>query len=341
MILILLPPDFIATNVMEISDDIANNIFDTLKNAQHVLIISHRHPDADTIGSNIALRLVLEKYNVKVTSACVDELGPGTGFLPHGLSFINTIDPQDYDVYVSVDAGSTSQAAFPEKHPEMLNKEKPFITIDHHPSNHGYGTLNLVVANAASTTLVLYYLFKKWNEPLTPQIATTLLYGLYYDTGSFMHSNTCEDVYQVAGDLMSCGADQKSITKHLFKERTIEQLKLWGSVLENITVNDNKVVQSAVQNKTLEDIGATNHQLSGVIDYLSMIKENRFATLLCEDGQGQVRGSFRTRRDDVDVGGMAQSLGGGGHKKASGFTLQGDLEEKVRWTIQPDNQENS
>ena len=321
---------------MEISDDIANTIFDTLKNAQHVLIISHRHPDADTIGSNIALRLVLEKYNVKVTSACIDQLSPGTEFLPHGLDFINTIDPSDYDVYMTVDAGSTSQAAFPEKFPEMLHREKPFITIDHHPSNTGYGTLNLVVADAASTTLVLYYLFRKWNEEITPQIATTLLYGLYYDTGSFMHSNTCEDVYQVAGALMSLGADQKAITKHLFKERSIEQLKLWGSVLENMTVNDDRVVLSAVQNKTLEDIGATNHQLSGVIDYLSMIKENRFATLLCEDGTGQVRGSFRTRRDDVDVGGMAQSLGGGGHKKASGFTLKGDLAEKVHWSVLPE-----
>ncbi|MCC7197495.1 bifunctional oligoribonuclease/PAP phosphatase NrnA [Candidatus Peregrinibacteria bacterium] len=321
---------------MEISDDIAGNIFDTLKNAQHVLIISHRHPDADTIGSNVALRLILERHGIKVTSACVDKIGPGTEFLPHGGDFINTIDPEDFDVYVSVDAGSISQSAFPEKFPAMLNKQKPFITIDHHPSNLGYGTLNLVVSNAASTTLVLYHLFQKWKEKITPPIATTLLYGLYYDTGSFMHSNTCEDVYQVAGTLMSLGADQKSITKHLFKERTIEQLKLWGSVLENMTVNDNKVVQSAVQNKTLEDIGATNHQLSGVIDYLSMTKENRFATLLCEDGTGQIRGSFRTRRDDVDVGGMAQSLGGGGHKKASGFTIQGNLEEKVRWSILPE-----
>jgi len=324
---------------MEIPDDIARRILDELKNAAHVLIISHRHPDADTIGSNIALRLVLEKHGIQVTSACVDGLGPGIDFLPHGKDFIHQIDPENFDVYVTVDAGSVSQAAFPEKFPEMLNGKKTFITIDHHPSNQGYGTLNLVVNNAASTTLVLYRLFQKWEEIITPEIATCLLYGLYYDTGSFMHSNTSDQVYTVAGELMSRGADQKSITKHLFKERTIEQLKLWGQVLDGITVTNDNVAVSCVTDKNLEDIGATNHQLSGVIDYLSMIKENRYATLLCEDGEGRIRGSFRTRRDDVDVGNMAQSLGGGGHKKASGFTIEGKLKEEIKWTIEPEKME--
>lgn len=316
---------------MEISPGIADKIYKTLQGARRVLIMSHRNPDADTLGSNLTLRKVLERHGANVTSACVDPLPSTCLFLEELKTFVTDFDPADYDLFIAVDAGSESQAAFPKTYPKILKKN--FINIDHHPSNSGYGTLQLIVSNAASTTMIIHALLKHWREEITPCMATLLLYGLYYDTGSFMHSNTDDSVMNAAAELLEKGADQGLIVKNLYKTRTIEQLRLWGRALDNAELTDKKVAVAGVTREDLAQCRASHSDLSGLIDYLSSMKGSRFATLLCDDEEDNIKGSFRTRREDIDVADIAQNFGGGGHKKASGFTLKGKLKRQSHWSI--------
>jgi bifunctional oligoribonuclease and PAP phosphatase NrnA len=321
---------------MEIKAILSNDIRSKILHASKIVIISHRNPDADTIGSNLALRLVFERWGKQVTSACIDPVDPVCLFLPNAETYKQNFDFRHFDLLITVDAGSIAQAAFPATEPEMLKGDPPLVNIDHHPSNNHYGTTNLVIDNAASTTLIIFHLLKSWAEPITPDIATCLLIGLYYDTGSFMHSNTDAEVLETAAQLMQLGARKNTIITHLFKQHPVEKLKLWGKILSNIQITDNDVVVGAVKKEDMDECQADINQLSGLIDYLSMAKNSRFATLLTEDGNGHIRGSLRTKRNDIDLSEVASSLGGGGHKKASGFTLPGRIKQELRWTIEAD-----
>lgn len=324
-------PSCVFQLLMNISATLADQVYQSLMDAQRVLIMSHRNPDPDTLGSNLVLRKILERHDKKVTSACVDPLPPTCQFLPELRSFVTDFNPNEYDLFIAVDAGSIEQASFPTIYPEITKKN--FLNIDHHPSNNQYGTTNLVVDDAASTTIVILELLKIWNEEITPCIATLLLYGLYYDTGSFMHSNTDAKVYAAASELLSLGARQDLIIKNLYKSRTIEQLRLWGKALSNLELTENNIAVAGVTAEDLDECNATHSDLSGLIDYVSTVKGSHFATLLSNDEEGFIKGSFRTRRDDINVSDLAQNLGGGGHKKASGFTIKGRLKRNTHWSI--------
>lgn len=320
---------------MDISPKTAGEIVYACQNAHKIVIISHRNPDADSIGSNLAMRQLLEAMGKNVVSACVDPIPPEHHFLRNAHTYQTSFDLTTTDLIICVDAGSTSQTGFLERQPEILQSGKTIINIDHHPSNNGYGSINLVVPDAASTTLVIYNLFRLINAPITPCIATNLLCGLYFDTGSFMHSNTCEEVYRTAGELMEAGADMPAIVKNMYKNRSVRQLKTWGKILDGMKVTPNNVVVSGITREELDACCASSADASGVIDYLSTVKDAEFATLLVEDGKGNIRGSFRTRKNEINLSEMAGMFGGGGHKKASGFTIPGELKKETVWSIKP------
>ncbi len=321
---------------MEIDSAISDKIFDTIINSKNILIISHRSPDPDCLGSNLALRYVFNRDGVGVTSACIDEVPQNYRFFTELNNFVNDINHPSHDLIISLDCGSPDQAGFPLIYPEMLNSGIPWINIDHHPSNSGYGTINLVDAEAAATTLILYNLLLKWKINITPYLATCLIFGLYYDTGSFMHSSVNEQVLQAAADLLAKGANHRLIVQKLFKNRSIEQLKIWGKALSDVRVTENNVIVTGILEKDFNECHARCNDLTGLIDYLSSVNGIKFATILSHDPDGNVRGSLRTRRDDVNVSEIAGTFGGGGHKKASGFTLKGKLDKKTYWSITSD-----
>lgn len=320
---------------MQINTKIAERIYDTLTKSNNIIIFSHRNPDPDTVGCNLALRSLLEKKQIKVTSACVDEIPKNLQQVPGFKPFVKEADLHDYDTYVSLDAGSLDQIRFPCKCPEKSNNV-PFINIDHHPSNDKFGTINLVKDKAASATTILFNLFKIWNEPITPSIATWLLFGIYFDTGSFMHSNTTDEVYDIASELLAKGANHQLIIKDLFKNYTLEKLHLWGKALSNIRVTNKNIIVSGLRDIDYVECHATKDDLSGLIHYLGCMKGPHFAALLTEDQNNSVRGSLRTTHDDIDLSQIARELGGGGHKKASGFTIKGKLNKQTRWSISND-----
>jgi phosphoesterase RecJ-like protein len=150
-----------------------------------------------------------------------------------------------------------------------------------------------------------------------------------------MHSNTNDEVYLTAGKMMQQGANIGEIIQNLFHSKSIGQLKLLGKILEGVKVTGNHVAVSGIKEEDFAKCESQASDVSGAIDYLSMVKENQFATLLVEDSKGNVKGSLRTRKNDINLSEMATMFGGGGHKKASGFTIKGRLKKEVIWSIQP------
>lgn len=305
-----------------------------LDKSQNVVIISHNRPDGDTTGSNLALKLYLESIGKKVTSACSDPIPPNFKFLPNVEDFTTEFLLEDFDTVIIVDAGAKHLVNFFEIYPELNRTRKPIICIDHHFSNDAFGTFNLIDPQETSTTSLLYKFFIDQKINITPNIATCLLNGIYTDTGSFMHSNTTPETMKISSHLTKLGANFKDISKYNFKTQKTQNLKLIGEVLDNLSLNQDRVVVGAVNQETLDKYHATTDDLGGVADMISSIPDTKYSMLLTENQSGQVKASLRTRLDDVNVATIAEQYGGGGHAKAAGFKTKGKLVKKVTWEIE-------
>jgi bifunctional oligoribonuclease and PAP phosphatase NrnA len=318
--------------------ELLEQVKDLFEQSKKIVIISHRSPDGDTVGANLALKHGLEQWGKTVVSACIDPPPEYSLILNGSYEFVNDFELSEFDLIMAVDCGSHELIRFHETKPEIFDKKIPFINIDHHPSNDFFGTHNLVHDTAAAAVFTVYHLIKYLKINITREMATALMMGLYYDTGSFMHSNTDKNVMEMAADLLNLGADMKRIVKTMFHTTPVEQLKLWGRIMTRARVTDRHAVVSAVTQKDFEECGAKQNATNGVIDFLNSVPEGKFSVLLNEDQKGNIKGSLRTQQNDIDLSKMASLFGGGGHRKAAGFSVKGRLQQELTWKIvEPNN----
>lgn len=309
-----------------------------LEKSQKILSISHKRPDGDTLGASCALYLAMKQLGKKIDMACIDDIPNRFNFLTDMDKVIKNFNFREYDLIVVSDAGASYMTNYHKVYPDIFKGDVPVINIDHHASNDNFGSINIVDTKSASATVVLYKFFEFCGYRITPSMATALLCGIYNDTGSLMHSNTSVEVLEISGKLMEKGGKIYEVAKQLFRTTPISTLKLWGKVLENAHINDEGVTLSVITWKDFQECGAGTDEISGVVDFLNSVPGSKFTILLNEDEQGNVKGSFRTQRDDIDLAELAGKFGGGGHKKAAGFTMQGRLQKEIRWKIVPDKQ---
>jgi bifunctional oligoribonuclease and PAP phosphatase NrnA len=303
-----------------------DNLWQEVKKAEKILLIGHRNPDGDALGSMCAMKIWLEGEGKVVELGCVDRPTKKYSFLPFIGDIKTQIVPNEYDLVVILDCGAHYMTNFHESNPDILatngeNDGHPFvINIDHHPSNDKFGHINIVDSDSASTTMILYDIFEYLDVNITPDMATCLITGIYNDTGSFMHSNSSQKVFEVASDLTAKGAKVAPLIKSLFKTSTVDTLKAWGKAFSNARVTNDNCLFSVVKNGE-SDKNGSGDEFSGAIDYLNMVPGVEYALLLQEDKK-LIKGSLRTRREDVDLSKIAQGYGGGGHQKAAGFCIK-------------------
>jgi len=316
----------------QFQESVAREIGAMIDSAQKIVLISHRNPDGDTSGSGLAMRLILEERGKQVTNVCVDPLPTSFRYMPNAALFEQEFSPVDFDLIITVDAAVKQQTGLHEILPELFDGSVSLINIDHHISNTLFGTVNLVEADACSTTAVLWKMLDVLGWHVSSKAATCLLNGLMTDTGSLQHSNATPESFRIAARMLAAGANLQKIRKNVFQTTPLSTLRLWGRILNRMTMNDQGVVVSTVQEEDFAVTGADPKDTAGVIDYLNMVPRAKYSLLLTER-KGVVKGSFRTQRDDVNVSDIAGNFGGGGHVKAAGFTKSGRLEVDPRFRI--------
>lgn len=319
--------------MIPLDDLVVEQIKQKIIGAQKTLLIAHKNPDGDTLGASLGFYWYLKGLGKDVDVACFNEPGEGLQFVPGVEHMIYEFDDTEYDLIFSFDSADPKLSGFDKSHPEVFSRTDRHINVDHHMSNLMYAGINLVVTDCASTTQVLYYLLKAFKAIFTRDIATCFLTGLYTDTGSYMHQNTTSETLRVGADLLAHGADLASLSKHFFNTKPVNQLRLWGRVLNRAKLTDEDVIVSAITQRDLQELGANKDQLSGAIEFLKYVPGIQYAEILSEEEGGRVKGSLRTIRDDVDVSAIAGNYGGGGHVKAAGFSIPGRLEKEVQWKV--------
>lgn len=317
---------------MRVSRQTAQEIGTAIEKAHNIVLITHKNPDGDAAGSALAFYEMLRKREKKVTVFCVDPWPESFYFLPNNEEVVHEFSVQDFDLGIILDCGADYMSQIHESHAQMFGGNYPLINIDHHPSNDGFGKWNLIDTEAASTTEILTRMFEFLDWKITPKIATCLMTGLYTDTGSLKHSNATAEVHRVAAKLLRCGARLHDIIRYVFKNTKPEVLRLWGRILHRISQTAEGITLSYVTDQDFRETGTTKADTTGVIDYLNAVPDAKFSLLLSQVGE-QVKGSMRTLQEDVDLNEIAGKLGGGGHKKAAGFTLAGKLQMETRFRI--------
>ncbi len=317
---------------MQLDAQEVKKIGEAIQKAETILLICHKSPDGDTLGSGLGLYHSLKAIGKKPTVACIDPPSPEFSFMPEIETVQLGIEHINYDLIFTVDAGATHLTGVHEKFPELFNKSREVVNIDHHPTNDFYGKYNLVVTKAAANTMIVYQLLMDLGLPVTRDAATCLLTGLYTDTGSFMHSNTDQEALMIGARLLAKGANLRSISKEIFNTTKISTMKLWGKVLKGTYQTPEGVTMSVVTKQDFEEAGADYSEMSGVVDYVNSVPNSVYSVILTER-DNVVKGSLRTLHDDVNVSEIASQYGGGGHVKAAGFSVKGHLEKEVRWKV--------
>ena len=297
--------------------------------------MAHKKPDCDTLSSVLAMNEYLKflgKSDVKLV--CSDKPNSVFSFIPNVDLFEQSVDFKDFDLIICLDLGALIMTGFPLFNDNFSSFENSFfVNIDHHISNDSFADLNIVDPNAASTTVLVYRFFKFVGFDFFDLSATYIMNGLYSDTGSFMHDNTSEEVFNIAFDLMMKGAKIYPVTKKLFNTRSVKSLKLLARVLSNARFTNKGAIVSHVSYTDFYDFKARNEHLSGAIEYLNMVPNSEYSLLLNQMKSNKLKGSFRTQKDNVDVAKLAEGFGSGGHKKAAGFLCDAHIEDDFSFRI--------
>jgi len=293
--------------------------------ASNILIISHQKPDGDACGSILALLIYLRGQGKDVSAFIADSPPSYFSFLPGHEEIKN--DPalldKKWDTIVFVDTANFKIAGVAEER----FQRGPVINIDHHRTNTKYGNINIIDETASSTCELIYRFFKYINFEIDRNIATCLLSGLLTDTGGLVNAATSFKAMAVSSDLLMRGAKINKIAESIFKNKSLDGLKLWGLALSRLKFNKKfNLAYTYIKESDLMEYDIKAEEIDGLANFLNALS-NVSAVLVLKVSHNKIEGSWRTTKDNIDVSRLANIFGGGGHKKAAGFTVNWEIEE--------------
>jgi phosphoesterase RecJ-like protein len=304
-----------------------------LRDAERFLLCTHEHPDGDALGSLAGLQHAL----TAIGKDAVSFMAAGEFPLPYEYRFLTfdrlvTEPPTDIAerAVVYLDCGN------PSRNPPVTDLVAEHgcvvINIDHHHDNTRFGAVNYVVPEASSTAEVVWTLLEPLGAPLTRETAEALYVGLVTDTGQFMYENTGPQSHRMAAAMHEAGVDAQAVYRSLYENVPAPKLALLGRGLERIQRFEGGALTLAYLSRDdFEQTGSEESYTEGIVDHLRALEGTVVAGLvrdqLARDGWRKV--SLRSVDDRVDVSKIARSLGGGGHRRAAGFSTELTAEDVI------------
>jgi bifunctional oligoribonuclease and PAP phosphatase NrnA len=294
--------------------------------ARRVLAVSHESPDADTLGSSLAVCRIVESLGGAATPVCTDPVPPLYGFID-GMDGFRTDPNPDvaYDLLVVSDCGSFDRVgAVADRHP-VLFAELPRVIIDHHASNDQVGAADWIEPTSAATCEMTALLSTRLGVPLDVgggAMATALMAGIVMDTATFAHPNTTPRTLIVSAALVEAGAPLSDISRRLYRSKPVAQVRLFGRVLDRFeSAVEGRLVWSTILDADIAAAGAVPAYSEGIIDLLSQV-DTADVAIVFKEHDGGTRLSVRTRPEGVDATVLTAKFGGGGHARAAGATIR-------------------
>jgi phosphoesterase RecJ-like protein len=311
-----------------------NAVVDALRTNDRFLVVTHENPDGDALGSMLAATLGLRELGKDAVMFLAGDAPLPGEYRFLALDELRRTPPDDAGerVLLALDCANESRLG---DALGLLERATLVINVDHHHDNTRFGAISLVVADASSTAEVVRDVLGALGVELTPEIAEALYVGLVTDTGRFQYSNTTPKALRLAAELVEAGADVHGIFRRVYETVQFAKLKLLARALDRAQLFDGgRLVVSSLLRQDFVDAGAEEPYSEGIIDYLRQVEGAELVALVREpprDGGPAHRVSLRSSRDEVDVSAIARKAGGGGHRRAAGFSSEGTIDEIVEF----------
>jgi phosphoesterase RecJ-like protein len=305
-----------------------------LRARDRFLLTAHEGPDGDALGSLLGMHHLLTqlgKDSVMFLASKEFPLPIEYRFLPLEEVFHEAPADMADRTVIFLDCGNIDRMPV-----DFLTAGgNDVINIDHHHDNTRFGDFNLVDVDASCTAEIVYNLAVLFGATISREMASALYVGLITDTGKFMYENTGADTHRVAAALIEAGVDIDDTYRRLYEHVPIEKLRLVARALDGIQRHcDDRLVLTYITAADYEATGAGEEMTEGVIDHLRSIDGTKVAAVirdLGERGRAARKVSLRSSEGDVDVSAIARKNGGGGHKRAAGFSTDLELDELVEF----------
>jgi phosphoesterase RecJ-like protein len=293
-----------------------------------VLLLAHVAPDADALGSALAVGLALRARGIDVAVSFGDEpfaIPRVLRSLPGQDLLVAPADLSERPVVVTFDVSSIERLGVLRERAEAA---ATFVAVDHHASYTGFGQIHLVDVAAPATAVLALEIVDRLGVELDSVIAIPIYAGLVTDTGSFKYAATTAETPEIAARLLRTGMRHDVVARHIYDDEPFSVLRMLGgaldtAVLEEAAVGGLGLVWTRIS-RTDRAVGDLPlDAVERVIDVLRIATEAEVACVLKEDDLGHWRVSMRSK-GAIDVSAVALSLGGGGHLFAAGFTADGD-----------------
>ena len=296
-------------------------IVDAIHARQRFVLSSHARPDGDSIGSQLAAAYALRALGKEVVAINADPAPTPLMEFP-AVSGIRIAKEAAgaFDAAIIMECGDLSRTG-------VRGLERYFvINIDHHPGNTGYGQINWFDASAAACGEMVFDLVHALGVPLSTEIATHVYLAILTDTGSFHYSNITPRTFEIAKACIAAGVDPVRVARNVYDSNNMGRLKLFGAVLSAMQIDQSgRIAIVYLDHEMARAAGGTYEDTEGLINLPLTVKEIQAVVFFKEEEGETYRVSMRSK-GEIDIGAVAKTFGGGGHKNAAGCTVTGAVD---------------
>lgn len=301
-----------------------DNILEEIKKAEKIVILTHETPDGDAIGSSLAMKVALSKLG-KNADVIIREYPRVFDFLPGRKEVKENSEIEQYDLAISLDCADFKRLVGN----EYFEKAKQTIVIDHHGSNKMYGDINFVNPVSPACCQILIGMFQYFDIEIDKELGTCILTGIITDTGGFRYSGVTPETFEFTADLLQEGVNVSDIYKRVLETKTKPNFELMRKTIDRMEfLEDGKITFTYITNKDLEEVNAGVGDHEGLVEIGRDIEGVEVSVFVRqrENEENTYKVSMRSN-DYVNVSDVCLMFGGGGHEKAAGATIQGNLEQ--------------
>ncbi|MBL6967248.1 MAG: bifunctional oligoribonuclease/PAP phosphatase NrnA [Desulfobacteraceae bacterium] len=290
-----------------------------LSDGNRFLLMTHKDPDADGIGSMLALGKSLMDAGKEVVLFAHEPVQPPLDLLKGASEIVTKLDfERGFDVAVALDCADKGRLG-------GVGNHRPLINIDHHESNDFFGDLNLIETGSSSTGELVFKVIEAGGFPVGRDVAENIFAAIQTDTGSFRYGNTTAEALRIAADLMERGANPWEISRKMMDSYSLPRLRLLEMALGTIEFHhEGRVAMMILSREMFRRAGAQQMDSERFVDYPRFVFGVELGVLIRETDENDYKFSLRSNTQ-LNAARLASRFGGGGHVRAAGFRSQGSV----------------
>jgi len=303
-----------------------SKIIESIKNANKILIATHKMPDGDAVGSAFALkRMIVNTFENKFVDVCADG---DIGSLYSPMLRDNVINPdlfESYDLAVVLDCPNLSRTG---RFQETIERTPFVINIDHHGTNERFGNINYATSKMSSTCEFLYFLAAGFGLQIDKEVAKLLYQGILTDTNCFSSNTMTANTHHALSELLKFKFDSNLIKEYYFNNQPLNRAMIEAKVLKSVKLCNHKTIAvMKIPYSDMKKYQLTFEDTMGIVDKGTSIEGISISAILIEPQENFIYVSLRGKGADVDVSKIAKDFGGGGSNTVAAFQYQGELKD--------------